>query len=367
MGTEKGGAWETYGGGADWTDPKANAMGAAKLAAANADIFRKAKRRDPNADEIYLMHQQGAGWYTGANIPTSHLMGNLPPILKGLGRVPTHEEFEAGWSKEVERRAALFTTGAKGGQSTAGGGDGFDPVKLAKATGKFGSELGKFKGLRADNPEDRKKIDAYMKEAGIKDPYNSETIAWCAAWLNSQLAHEGIKGSGGLGVDSFRQWGKAEKASQAQIGDVMIAKGGSHVGRFEGMDPKTGMAKFYAGNEFAPGETSKPSGLPGYPRAQWGRVNEREVDPNQFDFRGRSGDDVIKDAITKASPSHPQSRNIDTASMPSRPTSEGASHFGDLKTFQQQSQFNLHIRNETGATVTRSVAQLGMQDGGFQT
>ena len=134
----------------------------------------------------------------------------------------------------------------------------------------FGSELGRFTGLRADNPEDRK-INAYMKEAGISDPYNSETIAWCAAWLNSQLAHEGVKGSGGLGVNLFREWGKAEKATQAHIGDVMIAKGGSHVGRFEGMDPKTGLAKFYAGNEGTPDQTSRPSGLPGFPRSQWVR------------------------------------------------------------------------------------------------
>ena len=58
------------------------------------------------------MHQQGPGFYTGANIPASHLMGNLPPSLRGLGRVPTKTEFEAGWSQEVERRAGIYGKGA---------------------------------------------------------------------------------------------------------------------------------------------------------------------------------------------------------------------------------------------------------------
>ena len=116
--------WAKYGGGKNWADPMANAQGAAALATHNAAIFRRAKGRDPTPAETYLMHQQGAGFYTGANIPTSHLMGNLPPSLKRLGRAPTHAEFEQGWTDEVNRRAAKYAVDGGGGSSGGGGATG---------------------------------------------------------------------------------------------------------------------------------------------------------------------------------------------------------------------------------------------------
>lgn len=146
-------------------------------------------------------------------------------------------------------------------------------------TSGFGKELGKDTGLRADNPNDRAKIDAYMREAGI--PQSSANIAWCAAWLNAQLAHEGVQGSGALSVSSFEHWGRAERPSQAKAGDVMIVYGGAHVGRFTGdVDPKTGRYGFYSGNA---GEPSELAPRPG--RSQWGGVKEQWLDPSGVEFR----------------------------------------------------------------------------------
>jgi hypothetical protein len=146
----------------------------------------------------------------------------------------------------------------------------------------------------------------------------------------------------------------------------MIARGGSHVGRFTGdIDPKTGKYGFYAGNEFEPGETSRPSGLPGYPRRQWGGVGERFVDPNQFDFRAAD-----RDAIAKAAGDREKAKR--EANMPARPMSTGGKipevpHLGDISIFQQQPQFNLNISNPAGANINRQVASMGVQSGNYQT
>jgi hypothetical protein len=347
--------WATYGEGKNIRDPQANAEAAARLATHNIELFRKAKGRDPNADEIYLMHQQGPEFYTDpGSIPARHLMTNIPKgsSLAKLGRVPTLSEFETYWSQRVEQGAAKYakpgTSGqfaGAGGSSGGGGATGsfdsniapnvaFGATNITKTTG-YGGELGKMTGLRAENPKDREKINAYLREAGVQPPYDSATIAWCAAMVNAELAHEGVRGTGALSVESFKEWGRAEKASQAQIGDIMITKSGSHVGRFEGMDPKTGLAKFYAGNEADPEETTKPPGLPGYPRRQWGRVNEREVDPNQFEFRGRSEDTSTK------------------------------SHIGDMSMYQQNPGVRLHVNNPAGMDIVAQSAMLGTGQGNY--
>ena len=179
------------------------------------------------------------------------------PMLRQRAGFPHH-----GASPILRRRAGRPEPGSYRGPTTG-----------------FGHEVGKYEHLRADNPEDRAKIDAYMKEAGISQ--SSENIAWCAAWLNAQLAHEGVKGSGGLDVASFERWGKAERANQAHAGDVMIVNGGAHVGRFTGeIDPATGKFGFYSGNA---GERGEPAPAPG--RSQWGGVETRWIDPEGVDFR----------------------------------------------------------------------------------
>jgi hypothetical protein len=104
-----GSEWARTGSG-DIYDPMDNARSAAKLAHENAEGFRKAFGRDPSVTEIYMMHQQGLGFYTRGAM--TNIGGNMPPGLRGRdpGSVG-HGEFEQAWSAEIERRAERYRTG----------------------------------------------------------------------------------------------------------------------------------------------------------------------------------------------------------------------------------------------------------------
>jgi hypothetical protein len=51
-----------------------------------------------------MMHQQGLGFYTRGAM--TNIRGNPYPGMRGP---QTHESFEAGWGREIERRAARFS------------------------------------------------------------------------------------------------------------------------------------------------------------------------------------------------------------------------------------------------------------------
>ena len=129
-------------------------------------------------------------------------------------------------------------------RTTGGGAPGDGTILNIPGLGP-GSEVGKNSGLREDNPSDLQKINTYIAEAGIN--YKAAAWEWCAAWVNAQLSHEGIKGSGSLMARSFFNYGSGESAKDAKIGDVMVEKDGSHVGRFAGW-AKDGNPLFYSGN-----------------------------------------------------------------------------------------------------------------------
>ena len=80
-----------------------NAEAAAALAAENAAGFRRKFKRDPTPAEIYMMHQQGLGFYTKGAM--SNIRGNPYPGMRGP---QTHESFERGWTEELERRAKRY-------------------------------------------------------------------------------------------------------------------------------------------------------------------------------------------------------------------------------------------------------------------
>jgi hypothetical protein len=80
-----------------------NAQAAARLAQANNAEFRDAFGRDPTPSETYLMHQQGPGFYTKGAM--KNIAGNPYPGMSGQ---QTHDSFEQGWSREIERRAKYF-------------------------------------------------------------------------------------------------------------------------------------------------------------------------------------------------------------------------------------------------------------------
>ncbi len=76
---------------------------------------------------------------------------------------------------------------------------------------------------------------------------------WCAAFVNTMLQANGIKGSGSLGATSFLQWGKP--TTTPQEGDVVVARSTipgrtGHVGFFAGYEYQNGqrMVKILGGN-----------------------------------------------------------------------------------------------------------------------
>jgi hypothetical protein len=95
--------WDRFGNGGNIYSAKDNAMGAARMFDANRGQFKKKFGRDPTDTEMYMMHQQGLGFYTRGAM--TNIGGNPYPGMRGR---QTHESFEAGWGREIARRKAGF-------------------------------------------------------------------------------------------------------------------------------------------------------------------------------------------------------------------------------------------------------------------
>lgn len=98
-----GSEWSRMGGG-DIYNARDNAEAAARLAADNNARFKARFGRDPSPTETYMMHQQGLGFYTKGKM--TNVAGNPYPGMQGQ---QTPQSFEAGWGREIERRAAGYT------------------------------------------------------------------------------------------------------------------------------------------------------------------------------------------------------------------------------------------------------------------
>ncbi len=94
--------WARRGHGSPY-DPQANADAAAALAKENNAWFKSKYGRDPSPTETYMMHQQGRGFYSRGTM--TNIAGNRYPGMRGP---QTHESFEAGWGREINRRAEGF-------------------------------------------------------------------------------------------------------------------------------------------------------------------------------------------------------------------------------------------------------------------
>jgi hypothetical protein len=104
MGREE---WLRHGGGGDIYNPEQHMAGAVKLMEANREAFIRIKGREPTPAELYLMHQQGPGFYTrGA---TTNLIGNLPPQARTAENL-TREGFERWWTDRINRAIAARGT-----------------------------------------------------------------------------------------------------------------------------------------------------------------------------------------------------------------------------------------------------------------
>jgi hypothetical protein len=95
--------WRRVGNGGNIYSAHENAMGAGRLFDANSQQFRERFGRDPTETEMYMMHQQGLGFYTRGAM--TNIAGNPYPGMRGP---QTHESFEAGWGREIARRKAAF-------------------------------------------------------------------------------------------------------------------------------------------------------------------------------------------------------------------------------------------------------------------
>jgi hypothetical protein len=94
--------WARRGHGSPY-DPQANAETAAALAADNNAWFKQRFGRDPSPTETYMMHQQGRGFFSRGTL--TNVAGNPYPGMRGP---QTTQSFEAGWGREIERRAQRF-------------------------------------------------------------------------------------------------------------------------------------------------------------------------------------------------------------------------------------------------------------------
>jgi hypothetical protein len=115
--------WRRFGNGANIYSAQDNAFAAARMFDANRSQFRQHFGRDPTDTELYMMHQQGLGFYTRGAM--TNIGGNPYPGMHGT---QTHESFEAGWGREVARRKAGF---AATQQASAPDKPVFDPETMA--------------------------------------------------------------------------------------------------------------------------------------------------------------------------------------------------------------------------------------------
>ena len=102
-----------------------NAAATARMFTDHRARFRGVYGREPTDRELYMIHQQGLGFYTRGAM--TNIGGNPYPGMRGP---QTHASFEAGWGREIERRRAAFqnhygpAAAAAAGPTAAVGGQG---------------------------------------------------------------------------------------------------------------------------------------------------------------------------------------------------------------------------------------------------
>lgn len=95
--------WRRTGQGGNIYSADDNAMAAGRLFRENGRQFKAHFGRDPTEAELYMMHQQGLGFYTRGAMTNIH--GNPYPGMRGA---QTHESFEAGWGRTIAARKAAY-------------------------------------------------------------------------------------------------------------------------------------------------------------------------------------------------------------------------------------------------------------------
>jgi hypothetical protein len=91
-------------GNGDLYNPHDNAQAMAYLINRNKQQFKARFRRDPTPAELYLLHQQGLGFYT--NRKMTNVAGNLPRNAPASAR--TRSGFEKYWTAQLEKRSQRY-------------------------------------------------------------------------------------------------------------------------------------------------------------------------------------------------------------------------------------------------------------------
>jgi len=95
--------WRQHGQGGNIYNAEDNAFGAARLMRHNMNQFKARFGRDPTPTEVYLIHQQGLGFYTRGTM--TNIGGNPYPGMRGP---QTPATFEAGWGRALNRHMNRF-------------------------------------------------------------------------------------------------------------------------------------------------------------------------------------------------------------------------------------------------------------------
>lgn len=140
------------------------------------------------------------------------------------GRYPGHKAAVARAEKETGTTAPFAKPGAPAEPHTSAAG-----MALSGAPGHAVDDAMKLEGLH--ERRDRDKIREYLRTGGAgMDP---ATTSWCAAFVNSSLQREGVKGSGSAVATSFVNWGKPATGG-VQRGDVLVITRGHRAGETGG-------------------------------------------------------------------------------------------------------------------------------------
>jgi hypothetical protein len=93
--------WRRYGEG-DIYDAHDNAMAAARMLADHRQWFMERYGRAPTDAELYMMHQQGRGFYSRGTM--TNISGNRYPGMRGP---QSRASFQEGWGRELDRRKGI--------------------------------------------------------------------------------------------------------------------------------------------------------------------------------------------------------------------------------------------------------------------
>jgi hypothetical protein len=94
--------WKRYGEG-DIYNPRDNAMAAARMLKDHQTWFLERFGRNPTDGELYMMHQQGRGFFTRGAM--TNIVGNRYPGMRGP---QSRAAFQQGWANELARRKMLL-------------------------------------------------------------------------------------------------------------------------------------------------------------------------------------------------------------------------------------------------------------------